>query len=106
MAFQYLQLRHAFRAQFPQPPGLQADQIEGLLTLIDLEKTLFTLYGALLTADSPKLEKLFEYWQKDIPSLDREDWEDCLKQGPKPLISYKDKLIQDKIPTPGILHSS
>lgn len=32
----------------------------------------------------------------DISSLEKEDWEDCLEQGPKLVVSSKDKLIQDK----------
>lgn len=96
MGFHFFQLQHAFRAQFPQPPSLQANPIRELLTPEDLEKPFSTLYTALLMVDSPKVEKLFEYWQKDIPSLDGEDWGDCLEQVPKLVISSKDNLIQVK----------
>lgn len=61
-----------------------------------LAKPPSTLYGALLGTDSPKLEKLWKTWHSDIPSLDREGWEDCLEYGPKLVISSKDKLIQVK----------
>lgn len=40
--------------------------------------------------------KLWEYWKGDIPSLDKEDWKDCLEQGPKLVIASRDKLIQVK----------
>lgn len=43
---------------------------------------------------SSKIEKLWDSWKQDIPSLDREDWEDCLEQCPKLVISSRDKLIQ------------
>lgn len=82
MRFCYLQLHNAVRSQFLQLPSLQTDPIEELLIPGDLGKPLLTLYGA-LAVDSPKPERLWEYWQKDITSMDEEDWEDCLEQGPK-----------------------
>lgn len=88
MEFRYLQLNHVARTQFPCPPLLKSDPIEELLIPGDLTKPLYTLYGALLGNDSPKLEKLWETWHSDIPSLDREGWEDCSEYGPK-LIQVK-----------------
>lgn len=75
---------------FASPPGWQAEE---LLAPGDLTKPLSALYGALLGTNSPKLEKLWESWHRDIPSLDREGWEDCLEYGPKLVISSKDKLM-------------
>lgn len=96
MGFRYLQLGHAARAQFPQTPLLQTDPIEDLLSPGDLSKPLSSLYNALLGRDSPKINELWEKWRADIPSLDREGWEDCLEYGPKLVIASKDKLIQVK----------
>lgn len=96
MRFWYLQLKHAARAQFPQKPVLQADPIKELLTPGDLTKPLSTLYVVLLGKDSPKIERLWEMWHRDIPALDKEGWEDCLDYGPKLVIASKDKLIQVK----------
>lgn len=42
------------------------------------------------------MEGLWKVWQSDLPSLDREDWDDCLEQGPRLVISSRDKLIQVK----------
>lgn len=36
---------------------------------------------------------MWEMWRDDIPSLDRESWDDSLEGGPKPVISFRDKLI-------------
>lgn len=96
MRFRYLQLRHAARAQFSRLPLLQADLIEELLAPGDLTKPLSTLCGALLGTDSPKLERLWDTWHRDITLLNREGWEDCLEYGPKLVISSNDKLIQVK----------
>lgn len=94
MLFHYFQLRHAAGAQFPRSPTLKADLIEELLAPVDLDKPLSTLYGALLCTDIPRMGKLWEYWRGDIPSLDREDWEDSLEQDPKLVISSRDILIK------------
>lgn len=96
MYFRYAQLRHAARAQLPTPPLLQLDPVEDLLFCSELEKPLSALYGTLLTTDSPKMDRLWKVWKMDIPALDKEDWVDCLEQGPKLVISAGDKLIQIK----------
>lgn len=82
------------RTQFPMVPSLKADTIEELLVQKSLSKPLSTLYLALLKVDSPKMEALWEKWRVDIPSLDRETWEDCLENRSKLVISSRDKLIQ------------
>lgn len=42
------------------------------------------------------MDKLWDMWKIDIPASDRENWADCLEQGPKLVISSGDKLIQIK----------
>lgn len=111
MLFWYFQLGHANNAQFPRSPVVKADSIEELLAPRDLRKPLSSLYGALLCTDLPRMGKLWEHWKGDIPSLDKEGWEDCLEQGPKLVISSRDELIQVKFLhrvyyTPGRLHRS
>lgn len=96
MYFCYAQLRHAARAQFPEPPLLQLDPVEDLLSCSGLEKPLSALYGTLLTIDYPKMDKLLDMWKLDISTLDREDWLDGLEHGPKLVISSGDKVIQIK----------
>lgn len=101
--FLYIQLRHPARAQFPTQPLLQLDPFEELLSQEDLEKPFSALYGALLIIDAPKIERLWDLWKQDIPSLDKEDWEDCLNQCPKLVISSRDKLMQTTFSTLSIL---
>lgn len=97
MYFRYIQLRHAARAQFPSKPLLQLDLVEMVLSQDGLRKPLSALYGTLLKTDSPKVEKLWALWKADIPTLDREHWDDALEQNSKLVISSKDKLIQTKL---------
>lgn len=92
MIFRYYQLRHAARAQFPLSISLKADPIEVILAQETLKKTLSTLYLALLGVDSPKMNALWEKCQTDIPSLDREAWEECFEAGSRLVVSSRDKL--------------
>lgn len=78
MFFRYAQLRHAARAQIPTPSPFQLYPVEELMSQSGLEKPLSALYGTLLASDSLKIDKLWDLWKQDIPSLDKEDWEDCL----------------------------
>lgn len=71
-------------------------QIPELLFPGKLDKPLSTLYAALLGTGSPKMDGLWDVWHGDIPSLDKEDWEYCLDQDPRLVISSRDKLIQVK----------
>lgn len=58
MYFQYLQLCHAARAQFPVSPSLAMDPIEELLAQESLSKLLSGLYLTLLSVESPKIDGL------------------------------------------------
>lgn len=71
--------------------------IEELFPQESLSKSLSSLYLALLSEDSPKMGRPWDRWETDLPGLDREDWEDCLEDSIKLLISSKDKLIQVRI---------
>lgn len=42
------------------------------------------------------MDRLWEVWKLDTPTLEKEDWVDCLKRGPKLVVSTGDKLIQIK----------
>lgn len=79
MLFQYSQLQHADRLQFPQMPVLQTDPIEELITQSDLCKPLSALYAVPLCINSSKVERLQDLGKADIAALDQEDWEDCLE---------------------------
>lgn len=76
--------------------SVKTGPIEEMLSLGDLDKPLSSLYGALLCTHLPRMGKLWDYLRGDIPSLNREDWEASLEQGPKLVISSRDKLIQVK----------
>lgn len=97
MYFRYHQLRHAARAQFPGPIVLSMDPIEELLAQESLSKPLSSLYMSLLSLDSPRLESLWEAWRTDIPTLEREDWNDCFEDGFGLVISSRNKVIQAKL---------
>lgn len=96
MIFRYYQLRHAARAQFTNPIHLKPDPIEETLAQEILKKTLSTLYLALLETDSPKMHSLWAKWQADIPSLNRETWEECFEDGSKLMVSSRDRLLHTK----------
>lgn len=69
----------ATTAQFPQNLTLKVDFIKDMLVSGGLNKPLTALYNALLCTAVPRMEKLWEYWKGDIPSLNKEDWEDSLE---------------------------
>lgn len=89
MIFRYFQLRHEVRAQFSTPLNLRMDPIEKLLAQDSLLKPLSALYLDLLSVDSPKMDHLWDRWKADIPNLDSENWEDCLGDSAKLLISSR-----------------
>lgn len=86
MQFHYSQLHHSARVQFYQLLLLQE-----LLAPGGLDKPFSALYGVLLGVNSPKVDRLWEIWKINIPSLNKEDWEDCLERGLKLVISSRDK---------------
>lgn len=89
MYFQYLQLRHAARAQFLASPSLGMDPIEELLAQEQLLKPLSAPYLALLRVESPKMDRLWDKWKTDFPNFDRKD---CLEDNTRLLITSKKKV--------------
>lgn len=81
MRFRYLQLRHGARVQFSQPPLIQADPIEEQLSP-ETQTSLYLLY-------------ILHFWVRSLLKW-TEDWDDRLEQGPRLVISSRDKLIQVK----------
>ena len=96
--FRYLQLSHAFRAQFP--PGekqLVQSDLERILRFDCASKPTSVLYAHLLRVSSPELSRLRQQWGRDDPELDSEDWVDIWDFPFKILVSLRDRLIQYKI---------
>lgn len=75
MLFRYLQLRDAFRKQFPSPFLLDSDPVERLLTSKLLNKPLSALYFFQSIASTAKLTKTLAEWQANLPDLTEDEWD-------------------------------
>lgn len=96
--FQFLQLRHAYRAQFGDSPlTLYQSNMESLLRQETLNKPLSTIYKALQPTVHHGLERLRDFWVSELPEFDGEDWEDIWDSPFGQLVSSRDRLIQFKI---------
>lgn len=93
--FRYWQLKHAFEAQFLAPLTLELDSIERLTSSV-IGRPVSTLYLYLTVEYDTKLTKSWEKWRADIPSLDEEEWEECLTSYIPSMIAAKDRFIQFK----------
>lgn len=60
MHFCHFQLQHAVHSQLKNPPMLEADPIEHFLAQESLTESLSTLYLALLSVQSPKMDRLWD----------------------------------------------
>lgn len=97
MYFRYFQLQHAVCSQFLDPPILETDPIEDLLEQESMIKPLSTLYLALLSTASPKMDRFWKQRHTYITcTLDREAWEGGFEDNSKLMIASKNKLIQAK----------
>lgn len=67
----FIQLRYAYRSQFPQPVGLMTNGIERLLALAEDLKPLLAIYSEFVSLDTSKVSQLFSKWQADVPTLAR-----------------------------------
>lgn len=95
MFFRYLQLRHAFRSQFPNGIDLQLSDLENMLQDLD-GGTLSNIYNKLVVLDTSKVSRLYTTWQKDIPDLTDDDWEEGIQQYLPLMISARDRYTQLK----------
>lgn len=95
MFFRYLQLHHAYLAQFPIPVTLTTRRAEYTLGLKEGIKPLSTLYSDFVGLDTFKVTKLFYVWQTDVPAL-ADDWEEGIQQYLPLMISARDRYIQLK----------
>lgn len=96
MFFRYLQLRHAYRAQFPFPITLETNRIEHMLSLEEDLKPLSVVYSDLAGLDTSKVTQLFSRWQTHVPSLAGDDWEEGIQQYLSLMISARDRFTQLK----------
>lgn len=91
MFFQFMQLQHATRAQFPELVTLSPHSVEQLLTACNIDRTLSSIYFRLTCAGSNGVDRAFTAWQRDIPSLTEEDWSESLQQYIPLMIAAKDR---------------
>lgn len=91
--FRFLQLQHAANAQFPRSITLTSDPLEAMLSCTNLPKPLSELYSQLSLLTIPKMTDLYHKWQADIPTLMEDDWEDCVLQFLKTMISSRDQFF-------------
>lgn len=93
MCFRYLQLRHALRAQFPDPIKVKPHSIERLLTSRIIDITLSSNDLRLTCAGSFGASRAFSAWQRDLPALTEEDWSKGLQQFISLMIAAKDRSV-------------
>lgn len=96
MLFRYLQLRHAFQAQFPRSLKLEANDVESLLRTSEMGGILSALYSILARLDTSKVSQLFSVWQSDILTLADSNWEEGIQQYIPLMVSTRDRLTQLK----------
>lgn len=96
--FRYFQLMHAFAAQFPCSTCiLTQSELEKTLRSSCTEKPTSRLYAHLVYVSLPPLDSLRSCWQRDIPVLDDDDWDDIRDFPFRSLVSIRDRLVQFKI---------
>lgn len=95
--FRFIQLRHAFQTQFKEKTveSLPSD-LETLLTVEDLTKTLSVTYKEFFKKTSQALSRCRERWALEVPGIQGEDWYDLWMQPFKHLVSARDRLVQFK----------
>lgn len=96
MFFRFLQLRHAFRSQFPNPITLWMSDLEAELRAPEGTKLLSFIYNKLALLDTSRVSQLLTTWQHDIPDLTEDDWEEGVQQYLTLTISSKDRFSQLK----------
>lgn len=96
--FCYLQLSHAFAAQFPHSSCMVVQSgLERTLRSECAQKPTFHVYAHLVFVSLTPLEGLWCRWQRNIHALDNEDWDDIWDFPFRPLVSVRDHLVQFKI---------
>lgn len=92
--FCYLQLRHAFPAQFGTfALVVRVRDLKALLRDDDLPNTLSIIYKQLFTDTSRVMVSCKNAWLVDFPQMDGDDWDASFTR----LMSARDHLIQYKI---------
>lgn len=96
--FRYFQLAHAFAAQFSHSScTLTQSEREKTLRSGCAEKPTSRLYAHLVYVSLPPLDGLWSRWQRDIPALDNDDWDDVWDFPFRSLVSIRDRVVQFKI---------
>uniref|UniRef100_A0A803JPQ3 Reverse transcriptase domain-containing protein n=1 Tax=Xenopus tropicalis TaxID=8364 RepID=A0A803JPQ3_XENTR len=95
--YRYLQLRHAFHAQFHTlPPTITTVTLEDILLSPSPAKLLSRLYKEIMTTIKPPFDRAYRLWTQDIPELAQDQWEEATENAYDFLIPIKDRLIQYK----------
>uniref|UniRef100_A0A803KDS8 Reverse transcriptase domain-containing protein n=1 Tax=Xenopus tropicalis TaxID=8364 RepID=A0A803KDS8_XENTR len=96
--YRYLQLRHAFNAQFATlSPEITSLDIEHILHKPEAPKLVSHIYSILLSTKPRPFETARTRWLTDIPQLTSEVWEEATDNCYNYLISTRDCLVQYKI---------
>ncbi|OCT82660.1 hypothetical protein XELAEV_18025190mg [Xenopus laevis] len=83
MIFRYMQLSHAFQAQFQiSPLDISQSTLERYLRQPGLQKAIAWIYAILLKPSGSHLERLRLKWKADIPAMDEEAWKGVIEQIP------------------------
>lgn len=95
--FKYLLLRHALKTQFGALTiELRESFMEDLLSFPEINKLVMTFYGRLQMMGVDPFQKSLCKWQRIMPELSEEDWEEAAEICFQDIISTADVLIQFK----------
>uniref|UniRef100_A0A803KF69 Reverse transcriptase domain-containing protein n=1 Tax=Xenopus tropicalis TaxID=8364 RepID=A0A803KF69_XENTR len=95
--YRYLQLRHAFQAQFHSLSLTQeTTPLEEALYSPTPKKLLSNLYKMVMESLPPPFNRARQLWHQAIPNLQEDQWEEAIDTAYDHLISIKDRLIQYK----------
>lgn len=78
------------------PLVLKMSDLESALQSSDRGRTLSTIYNMLAVLDTSRVSQLFTLWQRDIPDLADDGWEEGIQQYLPLTISARGRLIQLK----------
>lgn len=78
MLFRYFQLGHAVTMQCHHGLSLSSHSLEELIKTEYLDEPPYSIYSELNLALGSRLNGLYWKWNRDLPSLTKKDWPECL----------------------------